>query len=217
MTTTRVCFAPPTRLRTLAGLAAALFLTTLGAPASAQYKVVGPDGKVTYTDRPPTAQEGQVSAIRRDGAPAGSGDALAPLPLELRQIAQRFPVVLYTAADCAPCDLARKMLHDRGVPLTERTVSATEADLVALERAVGDRSLPALTVGRQATSGYAQARWTELLTLAGYPEQIRLPSTYRAPAPTPLVPPPPPRKPAPELPSTPTPEPPPPPASGIRF
>jgi len=35
--------------------AAAALLMAAG-PAWALYKVVGPDGKVTYTDRPPTAQ-----------------------------------------------------------------------------------------------------------------------------------------------------------------
>ncbi|HEU4644591.1 MAG TPA: DUF4124 domain-containing protein, partial [Burkholderiales bacterium] len=40
--------------------AAALFVLTVGA-AHAQFKVVGPDGKVTYTDRPPPAAEGRVA------------------------------------------------------------------------------------------------------------------------------------------------------------
>ncbi|HEY9238447.1 MAG TPA: DUF4124 domain-containing protein, partial [Burkholderiaceae bacterium] len=38
-----------------------------GTPAHAQYKVVGPDGKVTYTDRPPTASGGRVTSIGARG------------------------------------------------------------------------------------------------------------------------------------------------------
>ena len=50
-------------------------------PALAQIKVVGPDGKVTYTDRPvPPPPGGQVQPLR--AAVAAAAAARAPLPLE---------------------------------------------------------------------------------------------------------------------------------------
>ncbi|MBI5258509.1 MAG: glutaredoxin family protein [Burkholderiales bacterium] len=194
-----------------AALAAAL-------PALAQYKVVGPDGKVTYTDRPPTEQQGKATPMRVD---AGGAPSTANLPAELRQVVQRFPVVLYTAPECAPCDAARTMLRQRGIPLAERTVASND-DVPLLERATGGRSVPAITVGAQATNGYSATQWNNLLDLAGYPRESRLPRDYAAAPATPIA-----GRPAPAPAPAPQPEreaprpvAPPPvaePASGIRF
>ncbi|MCK6420197.1 MAG: glutaredoxin family protein [Aquabacterium sp.] len=205
-------------------LIAALALAAMAASgaAYAQYKVVGPDGKITYTDRPPVAADNKVTPMRSTGAPAAdSSAALASLPLELRQVAQRFPVVLYTTADCPPCEAARRVLRQRGIPFSERIVTSND-DLQALEQRTSDRALPAMTVGSHATSGWAEGQWTQLLDLAGYPAQSRLPAAYKAPAPAPLVPP----KPVDAAPAArgraPSDAPPaqpdePPPPSGIRF
>jgi glutaredoxin len=205
-------------------LIAALAVVALAASgaAHAQYKVVGPDGKVTYTDRPPVAAEAKVTPMRSTGTPAAdSTAALASLPLELRQVAQRFPVVLYTTNECPPCEAARRVLRQRGIPFSERIVTSND-DLQALEQRTSDRALPAMTVGSHATSGWAEGLWTNLLDLAGYPAQSRLPAGYKAPAPAPLVAP----KPAEAAPAgrgratadAPTAQPDePPPPSGIRF
>ncbi|WP_284614402.1 glutaredoxin family protein [Aquabacterium humicola] len=186
-------------------------------PAFAQYKVVGPDGRITYTDRPPPAAQGQVSAMRRDGAVAST--PAAPLPAELRPVVARFPVVLFTAPECELCDNARTMLKQRGIPLTERQVMRQE-DLVAVERATGSRGMPAMTVGAQAINGWSSSQWNALLDLAGYPRESKLPRDYQAAAPQPITPrpaPPPPVPVAPPAPSPDVPEAPEPAASGIRF
>ncbi|TAG29021.1 MAG: glutaredoxin family protein, partial [Verrucomicrobia bacterium] len=77
--------------------------------------------------------------------PAASGGDPS-LPLELRQAAARYPVTLYTAADCPPCDSGRKLLQQRGIPYSERRVTSDE-DAQALERLVGGRTVPSLTIG----------------------------------------------------------------------
>jgi len=153
-------------------------------PAAAQYKIVGPDGSVTYTDRPPPTTAAKVTAIgRRGGAPVSTD---ADLPFELRQIVARFPVTLYSAADCAPCDSGRQLLQQRGIPYTERRI-VTEDDAAALERAVGGRTVPALTIGAQALRGLSQGDWSSYLDAAGYPRESKLPRGYQAPAATPLT------------------------------
>ena len=78
---------------------AALLSPAVVLPAQALYKVVGPDGKVTYTDRPPSAADGKITPL----SSTGSAVAIDPteLPLELRQVAARYPVTLYVVADCA--------------------------------------------------------------------------------------------------------------------
>ena len=162
-----------------------VLLTTLLAalPSVAQYKVVGPDGKVTYTDRQPATAEGKVSALGARSAPSTESN----LPFELRQPVARYPVVLYTsAAGCDPCESARQLLRQRGVPFTEKQLIGAE-DGDALERLSGGRDAPTLSVGAQTLRGLAPVVWGSYLDAAGYPRESRLPASYQAPAPTPLV------------------------------
>ncbi len=153
--------------------------------AMAQYKVVRPDGSVTYTDRPPAESNVRVTAVGRTASQqAAAGDQA--LPVELRQAVARYPVTLYTSADCPPCDSGRKLLLQRGVPYSEKRI-ATEEDAQALERAVGARTVPALNVGAQPVRGFSEGDWTAFLDAAGYPRESRLPKNWPVAVPTPLV------------------------------
>jgi glutaredoxin len=159
---------------------------SLGAalPAAAQgvYRIVGPDGRVSFSDQPPPASNATPAA--RTGA--SSGTAGAALPFELRQVASRYPVVLYTGNDCAPCNSGRNLLNARGIPYTEKTVTTAE-DIEALKRLAGEASLPFLSIGAQRLRGFSDTEWTQYLNAAGYPAQSALPSSYRRAAPSPLV------------------------------
>ena len=157
------------------------------APAQAQqvYRIVGPDGKVTFSDRPPAASGASSSASTANAASAG-GAASAGLPFELRQVAAKYPVTLYTSDNCAPCISARSLLTTRGVPFAEKTVSTAD-DSQALQRISGETSLPFMTIGTQQLKGFSDAEWTQYLNAAGYPPSSVLPSSYRFPAATPLV------------------------------
>ena len=167
------------RLAALAVLSASALASM---PAHALYKVVGPDGKVTYTDRPPVSPENKVGSVNTSG---GSGSD-ASLPYELRQAAQRYPVVLYTAASCGPCESARALLRQRGIPFTERTV-ATPADSAAMQRLIGRTDVPAVTVGSQVIGGYNAGETNTYLDAAGYPKRSVLPANYVAPPASPLT------------------------------
>jgi glutaredoxin len=161
----------------------------LGLPmaALAQYKVVGPDGKVTYTDRPPVQAGGRVGAAPTGAGGAGAtGTALAALPFDLRQAATRYPVTLYATASCDGCDAGRQFLRARGIPYSEKTVS--QGDGEALQQATGGREVPSLTIGSQVVRGFSPDNWASYLDAAGYPSSSKLPPSYVAPAPTPLVP-----------------------------
>jgi glutaredoxin len=159
--------------------------------AQAQYKVVGPDGSVTYTDRPPASSNAKITPIGRNAiaaaaAAAAATNAEASLPLELRTAMQRHPVTLYTGDGCTPCDTARRLLLQRGVPFSERRIT-TEEDVVALERLIGARTVPALTIGAQPLRGFNDVDWTNYLDVAGYPKQNRLPRNWPSQPPRPLV------------------------------
>lgn len=162
----------------LSTLVAAL---VLAAPAAhALFKVVGPDGKVTYTDRPPPTGAGSVATID------STASSIASLPYALRQIAQRFPVTLYTMKDCGEaCAMARTLLAQRGVPYAER-LAETNEEREGWMRLVGGVEAPVLKVGQQSLRGFVPVAWNESLDTAGYPRQSTLPATYQ-PAVQPLI------------------------------
>lgn len=160
-------------------------LISMALPSHAQqvYRIVGPDGKVTFSDQPPpAASAGKISA----GTPGAGSGASSGLPFELRQVAGKFPVTLYTGDKCVPCGSARAMLMSRGIPFSEKTVNTNE-DIDALQRLSGDASLPFATIGSQQLKGFSDAEWTQFLNAAGYPATSTLPPSYRNPAATPLV------------------------------
>lgn len=170
-------------------LLTAAALALLAGHAHAQvYRVVGPDGRVTFSDKPlaSASQGGQAAAPRSSGSAPAS--AAGGLPFELRQIAQRYPVTLYTGKDCEPCQQGRAMLTRRGIPFTEKTVN-TPNDLRAFSKLTGGgNSLPLLTIGGQRLNGYASAEWEQYLDAAGYPKTSQLPRSYRQPAAAALAP-----------------------------
>ncbi len=168
--------------------AALLPLAALAAQAAAPlYKVVEPDGRVTYTDRPAPNASGRVTAVGSDPAAAApADDSLTVLPTALRAVATRFPVTLYATTDCAPCEQARTLLRQRGVPYRERLAS-TDADREAWPRVVGSMEAPALAVGGQMLRGYAPDDWSSYLDAAGYPRDGRLPPNYQPPPPAPIA------------------------------
>ena len=185
---TLATLAGPAALATLAALVA---LAVPAAQAQALYRIVGPDGRVTYTDRPPAGTAGTPAAAPASGA-AGPNlgtdvRAMADWPAALRQAAMRFPVTLFAAQGCAPCDEARRMLQRRGVPYTEKLVR-TEEDAQRLEALTGGRLVPAATIGRQAVSGFQEQDWQSWLDTAGYPRTRVLPPSWQPAPPAPLVP-----------------------------
>ena len=163
-------------------VAAALLLVVT--TSQAQYKVIGADGKVTYTDRAPTAPESKVSDI---GTRAPAQGAQQELPFELRQVATKYPVTLYTVAGaCEPCASARQLLKQRGIPYAERQV-VTDEDSEALEKLSGGREAPTVTIGSQILRGLATDVWVSYLDAAGYPRDSRLPANYQYRPASPVV------------------------------
>jgi glutaredoxin len=162
-------------------------LLLIALPAAAQlYKIVGPDGKVTYSDTPPPPSK--TGKVERKNLAGGGNDV--NLPYELAEAVKNHPVTLYTTSACAGCDEGRNLLRQRGVPFTEKTVSSNE-DQVKLRQAGGDLQLPLLLVGRSKQRGYEPNGWQAALTAAQYPESNKLPSNYSWRAPEPAAPPPP--------------------------
>ncbi|HEY5321367.1 MAG TPA: glutaredoxin family protein [Caldimonas sp.] len=164
-----------------------LSLALFAVPGLAQFKVIGADGKVTYTDREPSASEGKVVPLGNKAITAQPAAAEPDLPFELRQASTKYPVTLYvTSTACEPCSSGRQLLKQRGIPFTEKLVVTSE-DSEALERLSGAREAPTLSIGSQILRGYAAETWAAYLDAAGYPRESRLPSTYQYRAAAPVV------------------------------
>ena len=179
---------PPARPRRSAGWVAALAcaagLAGITAPSFAQqYKVVGSDGRVTYTDRPPLASGDKLSTVKTKGPTAG---VQAALPVDVREAVQRYPVTLYASANCGPCDAGRQFLQQRGIPYVEKGV-VTGEDGAVLLRLTGGSDLPAITVGAQVVRGWSSEGWASYLDAAGYPRESKLPAGYQFATATPLT------------------------------
>jgi glutaredoxin len=152
------------------------------AHAQSVYRIVGPDGKVTFSDRPPAESKDTPA-----GTKVTSGGTTNPaLPYELKQIVAKYPITLYTSANCNPCTNAKALLAQRGVPFTEKSISTNE-DLAALQKLSGDTQLPFGTIGSQQIKGFSSLEWAQYLDAAGYPAQSQLPQGYRNPEASPLV------------------------------
>ena len=172
-------FAPP---RSWFAAVCLVTWTLAALPAHALFKVVGPDGKVTYSDRPPP---GEVRAVQvnRDGSIATND---VSLPFALRQVMAKFPVTLYTASKCEACDLGRALLQRRGIPFAERTATTNE-DKEVWEKITGGQEAPVMKVGAQVLRGFTASAWEETLDVAGYSRQSQLPPNFKAAAAQPLV------------------------------
>lgn len=177
-------------------VATLLALLGLGGTASsslaqAVYKSVGPDGKVTFSDRPPpevpAAVLGKPKASQTVADAELGTSANPPLPYELRQLSIKYPVTLYTTSSCGPCDTGRALLVKRGVPFTEKSVN-TNDDIGAFSRISKDNSLPLLTIGGKQIKGFSESEWLQYLDSAGYPKQSALPPRYRQAAAEPMSP-----------------------------
>jgi glutaredoxin len=175
-------------LHGIAQAAAALVLVLAPAlsPAQTIYRIVEPDGRIIFSDRPPAANA-KATILGADGRSNDNGAATTELPFELRQAISKYPVMLYTGDNCEPCNAGRSLLRTRGIPFTERTIT-TAKDVEALQAMGSDATVPILSIGSQRLKGFSGGEWNDYLSAAGYPQNSLLPPGYRNPPAAPLVP-----------------------------
>jgi len=165
-------------------------LAALGAShVFAQYKYIGPDGRVVYSDQPPppSAKGVQKPATTGNTAATASAGAGGGLPFALQQAVKNFPVTLYTSNDCEPCNQGRNLLVKRGVPFTEKTVR-NQDDFKIFKDATGAAQVPVMTVGSGKQVGFEEGAWIGALNVAGYPPNNLLPASYKNPPAAPAAP-----------------------------
>jgi glutaredoxin len=134
------------------------------AQAEKLYKWVDKDGKVTYEATPPPNEgEYRVEEKRVRSGARGAGVAED-------DPSTKFPVVLYTASQCASCDTAKAYLEKRKIPFSEKNVESDAKLQQELKKVAGALSVPTITVGEKVMKGYLESLLEGELDQAGYPK-----------------------------------------------
>lgn len=127
------------------------------------YKWVDEEGNVTYHDRPPPT-DARYRVERKDFKVGGKAAA------QSGQVAQKFPVVLYTTPQCTSCAMARAYLDKRKVPFTDKNVEGNQELLKELKEKTGSLTVPTIMVGSKIMKGYLESLLEGELDAAGYPK-----------------------------------------------
>lgn len=147
-------------------LAATAALWAPNSVAQTTYRWIDKGGQVIYSDQPPPPGARQVV---KSGAP--EREETTQLPYATRRAAEKFPVTLYTAANCVePCERARALLNGRGVPFSEKLLKSEDELAELAQRLGGEANVPTLFVGLQHVTGFENVAWNNLLDLAAYPK-----------------------------------------------
>src|SRR5216684_6560463 len=132
------------------------------AHAAKLYKWVDKNGNVSYQDSPPPPDAGRVEERNlATGSPAIKGKD---------DVAEKYPVVLYSVPKCSSCDLARAYLQKRKVPFSEKNVENDRKAQDELKEKAKSVSVPTILVGEKVMSGYMESLLEGELDQAGYPK-----------------------------------------------
>jgi len=161
----------------------AAWLAAASAPlAAAQlYQWKDAQGRAVYSDQPPppSIRNAQQKAFK--GSVIEVGESYAA-----RTAREKYPVTLYASACGAPCDQARQLLNERGVPHSNKDPQASPEAQAELQKLTGRLSVPVLVVGSDKIDGFETGQWQSALDRAGYPKSAppgRKPVAPAAPAP----------------------------------
>ena len=149
-------------------LAAAASAVCAVAGAQVLYKSVGPDGKVSYSDRPPAddriAKTMKFAELPNTALPSKT---IAELE-QLRKSGAATPIAvptsgvsLYAAKWCGYCRQAREFLNQRGIAFQEIDVD-TPSGKSAFVRAGGVGGIPLLVANGQKVRGFTSQAYESL-------------------------------------------------------
>ena len=147
-------------MRDIVTILSALFvLAVLPAHAAKLYKWVDKDGNVSYQDSPPPPDAGRVEQkeLTKTRSPEKKDD-----------VAEKYPVVLYSVPKCSSCDLARAYLQKRKVPFSEKNVEGDRKSQEEMKEKTKGLSVPTILVGAKVMTGYMESLLEGELDQAGY-------------------------------------------------
>ena len=167
-------------------MAAWLVLASSPLAAAQLYQWKDAQGRTVYSDQaPPTSVRG-VQQKSFKGSFIEGGESYAA-----KTAREKFPITLYASACGAPCDQARQLLNERGVPYSGKDPQASPDAQAELKKLTGRLNVPVLVVGADKIEGYESAQWHTALDKAGYPKTPipgRKPAAVETPAAPPATP-----------------------------
>lgn len=127
-------------------------------PAQAEiYKVIGADGRVSYTDKNPqsAAKTEKLNIQAYSGAPSASSPN-----------ASARKVTLLSAQWCGACRQAKAYMNSRKIAFEEWDIDRSDYARAKM-RELGANGVPVILVGKQAMVGFSAERLDAMLKNAG--------------------------------------------------
>ncbi len=162
---------------TVMALCLAAASTQLAAAQLYQWKDA--QGRMVYSDQPPPPSVKGAQQKSFKGSFIEGGESYAT-----KSAREKNPIVLYASACGAPCDQARTLLNERGVPYSSKDPQASPEAQAELQKLTGRLSVPVLVVGTEKVDGFEANLWQTALDKAGYPKSALPGSKPAAPAPS---------------------------------
>ncbi|MCL5059512.1 MAG: glutaredoxin family protein [Candidatus Thermoplasmatota archaeon] len=166
----------------------AVCLAAASAPLAAArlYQWKDAQGRMVYSDQPPPPNIRNAQQKSFKGSVIEGGESYAA-----KSAREKYPVTLYASACGAPCDQARRLLGERGIPYSAKDPQASPEAQAELQKLTGQLRVPVLVVGSDKIDGFETGQWQAMLDRAGYPKSA-LPGRKQvpavAPAPAPAAP-----------------------------
>jgi len=137
--------------------------TSLAAASLYQWKDA--QGRTVYSDQPPPPNIHNAQQKAFKGSVIEIGESYAT-----KTAREKFPITLYASACGVPCDQARQLLTQRGVPFSNKDPQASPEAQAELQKLTGRSSVPVLVVGSDRVDGFEASQWQAALDRAGYPK-----------------------------------------------
>ena len=137
--------------------------TSLAAASLYQWKDA--QGRTVYSDQPPPPDIHNAQQKAFKGSVIEMGESYAT-----KTAREKYPITLYASACGVPCDQARQLLTQRGVPFSSKDPQASPEAQAELQKLTGRLSVPVLVVGSDKIDGFEAGQWQAALDRAGYPK-----------------------------------------------
>jgi glutaredoxin len=147
-----------------------VLLAAFSADAAQLYQWKDAQGRMVYSDQPPPPSVRNATQKSFKGSVIEVGE-----PYALKQAREKYPVTLYVTPCGLPCDQARQLLADRGVPYRAKNPETSPEDQTALLKLTGRVNVPVLLVGSDKIDGFESGEWNAALDRAGYPKSSGVP------------------------------------------
>ena len=147
-------------------LLACALAASVAIPAQTVYKSIGPDGKVVYSDRAPTAgrlEKTMKFELARSALPASAASYMEQFrkshPGGAPQGAGGKGVTLYSATWCGYCKQAKSWLAGHGVAYRDVDIDAPGGMSALAQASGGGTGVPVLVVDGKMMNGFSASAY----------------------------------------------------------